>query len=306
MDATNTAGTGLIRIQNPNDPTQIAKTQQTSAGVVAPGAIPKADVVKADPAIKSDVVKSDVANWNVDKNQTVQGQVADITANNSKLMQFADAQARQSMAGRGLLNSSMAIGAGQNAVLQAALPIAQADAGTYSAAARTNVGETNTANRNFATDENLANRDVAVATNTIGRDFAAATNTANRDVAAAEVAKTVADAKLSSDTANSINTMMTGASETFSKQMTAIGADTTLTPDQASQQRRLAAEQFARTSASMQALARTLGANANLLDFSSVDAEANGLISAAAESAKAAEIYAANKPKYTYRRGRGD
>ena len=65
---------------------------------------------------------------------TVQGQLSGILAQNSPLMQQAHAAALGQMNQRGLLNSSMAVGAGQNAVIQNALPIAQQDAQAYNAA----------------------------------------------------------------------------------------------------------------------------------------------------------------------------
>lgn len=58
----------------------------------------------------------------------VDTQVQRITAANSPLMQQARAQGQAGMARRGLLNSSMAVGAGQQAVLNTALPMAQQNA----------------------------------------------------------------------------------------------------------------------------------------------------------------------------------
>lgn len=77
--------------------------------------------------------------------QTVQGQIEGIIAADSPLMQQAATTARQGMNQRGLLNSSMAIGAGQDAVIRQALPIAQQDAGTFYDANKTNVGAENQA-----------------------------------------------------------------------------------------------------------------------------------------------------------------
>lgn len=66
--------------------------------------------------------------------ETVQGQLADITSKDSPLMQQAARRANEQMTSRGLLNSSIAVGAGQDAVLNSALPIAQQDASTYNTA----------------------------------------------------------------------------------------------------------------------------------------------------------------------------
>lgn len=82
-------------------------------------------------------------NWNVDKNQTVQGLIGGIIGQDSPLMQQAATTAKQQAASRGLGNSSIAIGAGQNAVYNAAMPIATTDAATYSNAAKYNADAAN-------------------------------------------------------------------------------------------------------------------------------------------------------------------
>lgn len=61
----------------------------------------------------------------------VEGRVNRISASDSPLMQLAGTRAKQAANSKGLLNTSMAVGAAQNAVLDAATPIAQADAGAY-------------------------------------------------------------------------------------------------------------------------------------------------------------------------------
>jgi hypothetical protein len=59
---------------------------------------------------------------------TVAGQFNNLTSQGSPLMTMARTNAKQQALGRGLLNSSMAVGAGEVAAYQAALPIAQQDA----------------------------------------------------------------------------------------------------------------------------------------------------------------------------------
>jgi hypothetical protein len=81
--------------------------------------------------------------WNVTKPQTVQGQVAGIIAENSPLQQLATTSATQQANTRGLVNSSMAVGAAQDATIKSALPIAQQDAQTYGAAAQANAAAKN-------------------------------------------------------------------------------------------------------------------------------------------------------------------
>lgn len=76
--------------------------------------------------------------WNVTGDQTVQGQVKNIIDANSPLMQQAETRALQQSNSRGLINSSMAVGAGQAALYDAAVPIAASDASMYGRAAETN------------------------------------------------------------------------------------------------------------------------------------------------------------------------
>lgn len=96
-------------------------------------------------ATKAESVGYDPKATTVDKNQTVQGQVEGIVDKNSPLMQQAERRALEQMNGRGLLNSSLAIGAGQSAVYDAALPIAQQDANTYFTANQKTVDAQNAA-----------------------------------------------------------------------------------------------------------------------------------------------------------------
>ena len=62
---------------------------------------------------------------------TVAGQMRGLLAENSPYLQVARTGALQTAASRGLLNSSMAAGAGEEAAIKQALPIAQQDAQTY-------------------------------------------------------------------------------------------------------------------------------------------------------------------------------
>lgn len=74
--------------------------------------------------------------------------------------QLATAQANEKSNSNGLLNSSMAVGAAQNAVLQAAIPIAQSDAQAQNAVGIANTEAQNantTLNANLSTSTNQAN-----------------------------------------------------------------------------------------------------------------------------------------------------
>ena len=60
---------------------------------------------------------------------TVQGQMTDLMSQDNNLMKQARTSALQGANKRGLLNSSMAVGASQDAMVRNAMPIAQQDAG---------------------------------------------------------------------------------------------------------------------------------------------------------------------------------
>ena len=100
----------------------------------------------------------DPTKWNMDANQTVQGQLNNVIAADSPLMQQAKTGALQQMNQRGLINSSMAIGAGQDAVIKNALPIAQQDATMYG---RNNEFNATAGNQSSQFNTNAANQAAA-------------------------------------------------------------------------------------------------------------------------------------------------
>lgn len=118
-------------------------------------------------------------NWDVTKPQTVQGQLEGVIAADSPLMQQARAQSLAQMNRRGLINSSMAVGAGQEAVIKQALPIAQADATMYGSAAKTNA---DTANAMAQFNANVKNKAAEFGAN--AQNVIAASNTAAKNEAA--------------------------------------------------------------------------------------------------------------------------
>ena len=77
--------------------------------------------------------------------ETVSGQLDSLLAKDSAYTNRARAGAMQTANKRGLLNSSMAAGAGEAAAIDAALPIANADAQVYQNAAKDNQTVTNDA-----------------------------------------------------------------------------------------------------------------------------------------------------------------
>lgn len=105
------------------------------------------DYMKTPPAVATAAPTPAAAttDWTPDANSTVAGQVASITAAGSPLIDQATTAAKQQQNAKGLLNSSLAITAGQDAVYRAALPMAQQDANTYAQAGQFNAGAKNTA-----------------------------------------------------------------------------------------------------------------------------------------------------------------
>jgi len=121
----------------------------------------------------------DPTKWNVDAGQTVSGQLKDILDSGSPLLKQAEARSNMRMNSRGLLNSSLAVGAGQSALYDAALPIAQADAQTNAQSANFNANASNVASQfgaDAANKQSLVNQD---ATNRAAEFQAGATNQAN-------------------------------------------------------------------------------------------------------------------------------
>lgn len=110
----------------------------TSTPAVATGYDPKAFAVTSD--------------------QTVQGQLKGLINDDSPLMQQAKTRALQDQNARGTTNSTMAIQAGQQAVIGAALPIAQQDASTYNNANLKTVDAQNTALGFGAAAQNAASQ----------------------------------------------------------------------------------------------------------------------------------------------------
>lgn len=99
---------------------------------------------------------ADPAKWTVDNNQTVSGQITQLIDQNSPLMEQARTNAKQAANQRGLVNSAMAVSAGESAAYQAALPIAQQDAETNARASSYNTEATNQANQFNVTAQNAA------------------------------------------------------------------------------------------------------------------------------------------------------
>jgi hypothetical protein len=119
-------GRGLVSSTTNQAP---AAPTVTAAQSTAPGAVQTTQAQAAAPVV-ADQARTQSAT--VDPStMTVQGQLAGLISSGNPLLVQAQTRAAQQANRRGLLNSSIAVGAGESALYDAALPIAQADAGTY-------------------------------------------------------------------------------------------------------------------------------------------------------------------------------
>lgn len=118
-------------------------------GTASPGsAVPPVAV----PSIQPGSTQPTAAQTTLTPDMTTSGQFQRLTAAGSPIITQAINQSDQGWNARGLLNSSMAVQAGQQAGYNAALPIAQQDA-----SANLNVGTTNTQQQNTMLNANASN-----------------------------------------------------------------------------------------------------------------------------------------------------
>ena len=104
---------------------------------------------------------------NVSSDSTVSGQMDKILSSSSPLLQRAKTRAAQAANSRGLLNSSMGVQAGEEAVLTTAMPMAQQDAATYANQGLVNQGAQN----QFSTAANKYGTDSAMNKQQFGQNF---------------------------------------------------------------------------------------------------------------------------------------
>ena len=171
-------------------------------------------------------------NWNIGKNQTVQNQLQGIIAANSPLMEQARTGALQQMNQRGLMNSSMAIGAGQDAVIRNALPIAQQDATLYGNRAKYNADVANQMEQLNVGAENQARQFGAGASNQASLANQAASNQAAQFTSSAANQAALANASAANQAAQFTATAANQASGQYAN---ALNATTNKMMDQSMQ-----------------------------------------------------------------------
>lgn len=192
----------LMQSVSPSNPTGIAVPNTPATSPSAPGVAtynPTGYTAKTTSSQQANSTGYTPESFNVTTDATVQGQLDKILKADSPLMQQARGYANQKSAERGLVNSSMAAGEAEGAMVDRALPVAQQDASTYTSAMTNTVNAKNAAsafgaqaenqassqNAQLGTSVNLANADAlnkaaaygADAANKAAADAAAATNT---------------------------------------------------------------------------------------------------------------------------------
>ncbi len=117
----------------------------------------------------------------VDANtETVQGQLKGLLTEGSPLLERARSKAAEEASGRGIYNSSVAIGAGEGAMYDTAIQIATPDAATYGQSARDNQGVLNQTGQFNADAFNRNQQFNAGEANTTSRFNTGESNTASR------------------------------------------------------------------------------------------------------------------------------
>lgn len=130
----------LDEIKVPEPLMKTAANVSAPAPAVAPAPVPS---IQDQSKAIADTSQYTASTGTFDEAKGVEGRVNRISSSDSPLMQLAGTRAKQQANRSGLLNTSMAVGAGQKAVIDSALPIAQADASAYQQQALANQSATN-------------------------------------------------------------------------------------------------------------------------------------------------------------------
>jgi len=180
-NTTNSPGTTPPSVNVPPSPTAALPADPTANNVSFTGYNPNTTnggLINTAQTPLANTTASQSTNWNVDPSQLTSTQLNNILQSNSPLMGQASLQADQSQAARGLLNSSMTSGAEEQAMINSATPIAEANANTLAAAGAQNAQESTQANLATASQANAASQQQASAISTAQQSNAAAVNTA--------------------------------------------------------------------------------------------------------------------------------
>lgn len=155
----------------------IAKQYGTGGAVAAPtqsSAINNASNGIIANAQQNGAAQATATNVNVDPSKTLQSMVGDLVKQDGAYMQQARGASQQAMNERGLISSSMAVGAAQDAVLGRAAEIASPDAATYANASLANANAANQASMFNAGQKNswdIAQAELAQKNNQFNTEF---------------------------------------------------------------------------------------------------------------------------------------
>ena len=149
MNRTSEIPQGMIQSAQASPPDVTADGSKTSPGMLSDW---YSSYMSKNPAASAAVTTP--TKWGVTPDQTVQGQVGKVIDAGGPLMERAATRAATASAGRGLLNSTMGVQAGQAALYDVAVPIATADANINAQAGQFNANAANEADRFGATARN--------------------------------------------------------------------------------------------------------------------------------------------------------
>ncbi len=176
---------GSVTQLNPPDPNttfQLAGNPPIGNQSASTAPAPIAPVAGYNPALGETATSAPTGYtstpYAVPKEGLVEERIKGIVSSKSPLMQQAEKIASQKMADRGLVLSSLNTTAGQEAVLNAALPIASADAQSITNAANLTAGAKNDASKFGADAQNTASNLNAQLANSMNTTNANAANTA--------------------------------------------------------------------------------------------------------------------------------
>lgn len=127
----NTTADPILTTAAPADPAAPAAPADPKAGMLS-------DWYSSYMSSTPKTAQAAATTWQPGEDATVQGQLTKVLDAGGPLQDRAATKAAQTMNSRGLLNSSMAVTAGQSALYDAAMPIAQQDAATFGAAGQFN------------------------------------------------------------------------------------------------------------------------------------------------------------------------
>lgn len=131
--------------------------------------------------------------WNVTPEQTVEGRINNILNSDSPIVQMARTRAKEAANERGMLNSSMAVQAGEAAAYDASIPIATADAATAAKAAGYNADQSNQFAVHNVDSTNTASQFNAGAQNMLTGQKLASNTALQQSRISADTQRTIAD-----------------------------------------------------------------------------------------------------------------